>query len=64
MPNVGAAIREPQTAEKKTGTESLFGFVIAPKGRVYCIDDGENTPRLLHRRYADSWKVGALSASV
>ncbi len=38
-----------QTADKKTGAGSLFGFVIAPEGKgVYFVDDGENTLNLLH----------------
>ncbi len=38
-----------QTADKKTGAGSLFGFVIAPEGKgLYYVDDGENTLNLLH----------------
>ncbi len=38
-----------QTADKKTGAGSLFGFVIAPQGKgIYFVDDGENTLNLLH----------------
>jgi predicted lipoprotein with Yx(FWY)xxD motif len=38
-----------QTADKKTGAGSLFGFVIAPEGKgIYFVDDGENTLNLLH----------------
>jgi uncharacterized cupredoxin-like copper-binding protein len=37
-----------QTADKKTGAGSLFGFVIAPEGKgIYFVDDGENTLNLL-----------------
>jgi len=37
-----------QTADKKTGAGSLFGFVIAPGGKgIYFVDDGENTLNLL-----------------
>ncbi|HEY3829191.1 MAG TPA: plastocyanin/azurin family copper-binding protein, partial [Solirubrobacteraceae bacterium] len=37
-----------QTADTKTGAGSLFGFVIAPKGKgIYFVDDGENTLNLL-----------------
>jgi plastocyanin len=38
-----------QTADKKTGAGSLFGFVVAPEGKgIYFVDDGENTLNLLH----------------
>jgi hypothetical protein len=37
------------TADTKTGAGSLFGLVVAPRGKgVYYVDDGENTLRLLH----------------
>ena len=37
-----------QTADKKTGAGSLFGFVIARGGKgIYFVDDGENTLNLL-----------------
>jgi predicted lipoprotein with Yx(FWY)xxD motif len=37
-----------QTADKKTGAGSLFGFVVAPEGKgIYFVDDGENTLNLL-----------------
>jgi predicted lipoprotein with Yx(FWY)xxD motif len=38
-----------RTADKKTGTGSLFGLAIAPEGNgIYFVDDGENTLNLLH----------------
>jgi hypothetical protein len=38
-----------QTADRKTGAGSLFGFVVAPEGKgIYFVDDGENTLNLLH----------------
>jgi WD40 repeat protein len=38
-----------QTADKKTGAGSLFGFVIASEGKgIYFVDDGENTLNVLH----------------
>lgn len=37
-----------QTADKKTGAGSLFGFAISPDGKgIYFVDDGENTVNLL-----------------
>jgi plastocyanin len=37
-----------QTADKKTGAGSLFGFAISPDGKgIYFVDDGENTLNLL-----------------
>jgi plastocyanin len=37
-----------QTADKKTGAGSLFGFVIAPEDKgIYFVDDGENALNLL-----------------
>ena len=38
-----------QTADKKTGSGSLFGLAIAPEGKgIYFVDDGENTLNFLH----------------
>jgi plastocyanin len=50
-----------QTADKKTGAGSLFGFVIAPEGKgIYFVDDGENTLNLLGESQAAS--TGASTA--
>jgi hypothetical protein len=38
-----------RTADKKTGAGSLFGLVVARTGnRIYYVDDGDNTLKLLH----------------
>ncbi|HTA97255.1 MAG TPA: plastocyanin/azurin family copper-binding protein [Solirubrobacteraceae bacterium] len=51
-----------QTADKKTGAGSLFGFVIAPQGKgIYFVDDGENTLNLLNEGKPAS--TGASTAS-
>jgi DNA-binding beta-propeller fold protein YncE len=37
-----------RTADKETGTGSLFGLLVSPNGKgVYHVDDGDNTLRLL-----------------
>jgi len=37
------------TAESETGAGSLFGLVVAPSGkRVFYVDDGDNTLKVLH----------------
>jgi plastocyanin len=53
-----------QTADKKTGAGSLFGFVIAPEGKgIYFVDDGENTLNLLHEGQPASAGASAAPAS-
>jgi DNA-binding beta-propeller fold protein YncE len=37
------------TADSQTGAGSLFGSVVAPSGkRVFYVDDGDNTLKVLH----------------